>query len=118
MTRDEINEFERLAALLAGAYAEMQGLAKKNPNDGVNPFKLRLVNSLLISLNRVFGPHLKPVEGFDTFDTDTVPTASDVLFVLSQYVEGLEHVRSQNVAVGLGGRWYWKVDGATSDLRT
>ena len=41
-----ISEFERLDGHLRGAYNEMQALAKKNPNEAVNQFKLGLINGL------------------------------------------------------------------------
>lgn len=112
-----ISEFERLAGLLTGIYAEMQALAKKNPNDGVNQFKLGLVNGLLRRINELIGKEAKPVDGFDEFDTAAVPTASDVLFVLSQYAEALEHLRSQNITMS-AGVWFWIANGENSRVRT
>jgi hypothetical protein len=99
-------------------YAEMQALAKKNPNDGVNQFKLGLVNNLLKRINKFLSKNPKPVDGFEVFDTTAVPTASDALFVLSQYAEALEHFRSQNIVRTIGGSWAWAVDGHASKVPT
>src|SRR5438034_7391584 len=112
-TNLDISEFERLDGLLSGAYNEMQALAKKNPNDAVNQFKLGLINGLLRRVNDSIGDGARPVDGFEQFDTEKLPSVSDVLFVLSQYAEGLEHIRSENITP-YGGGWFWKVEGERS----
>jgi hypothetical protein len=113
----DITEFERLDGLLRGAYKEMQALAKKNPNDAVNQFKLTLINGLLKRVNNLISDGLRPVDGFEQFDTEKLPSVSDVLFVLAQYAEGLEHIRSENI-VQYAGNWFWKINGERSDKQT
>ena len=43
MKRSEIDLFEKLKAQLDGIYQELSLLAKRSPNDGVNPFKLKFI---------------------------------------------------------------------------
>jgi hypothetical protein len=104
-------------SILSGAYAEMQVLAKKSPNDAVNQFKLGLLNGLLTRINRLIDEDGRPIDGFELFDKTAVPTVSDVLFVLSQYSETLEHIRSANIT-NYAGQWFWVIDGERSATRT
>ena len=55
------------------------------------------------------GKH-KPFTDFDIFDEDSLPTNSDVVLILSQYLDTLEGWRSDNVFKD-GYSWYWKLGG-------
>jgi hypothetical protein len=41
-TNEDVERLEKLIGQLQGIYAEIGALAKKSPNDAVNPFKLNL----------------------------------------------------------------------------
>lgn len=109
MSHDDVTEFERVHAQLHGAYAEISALSSKKPGDAVNSFKLRLLNTILDDANDVLGPH-KPFEGFTDFNEEDVPTNSDVLFILSQYMNCMETLRADNITTDYDGRWYWQID--------
>lgn len=68
---------------LATLTYEFRRLSEKKPNDAVNEFKLNIVNNVLAEANKELGK--SPIQGFTQFDTDTMPTNSDVLFVLALY---------------------------------
>lgn len=68
---------------LATLTFEFRRLSEKKPNDAVNEFKLNIVNNVLAEANKELGE--SPINGFTQFDTDTMPTNSDVLFVLALY---------------------------------
>lgn len=68
---------------LATLTFEFRRLSEKKPNDAVNEFKLNIVNNVLAEANKELGK--SPINGFTQFDTDTMPTNSDVLFVLALY---------------------------------
>lgn len=68
---------------LATLTYEFRLLSEKKPNDAVNEFKLNIVNNVLAEANKELGK--SPINGFTQFDTDTMPTNSDVLFVLALY---------------------------------
>ena len=68
---------------LATLTFEFRRLSEKKPNDAVNEFKLNIVNHVLAEANKELGK--SPINGFTQFDTDTMPTNSDVLFVLALY---------------------------------
>ena len=117
LTPADVNTFERLAGSLAGMYSETQALAKKKANETLNAFKIGIINNVIQRINEFLGDGNLPIEGFVAFDTETLPSASDVLFVLSQYGEALEHLRAQHIKLQFGA-WYWVIDGDLSEIRT
>lgn len=114
-SRNDVEQLEKLIGQLQGLHSEIGLLAKKSPNDGVNPFKLRLINGVLTSAIDVLKPRYVPFEDFESFDPDDVPSTSDVALVLAQYIEEAERYRSDNVKYS-GGRWFYIIDGEVSDI--
>ena len=67
---------------------EFLTLSSKKPNDTVNQFKLKYVNLSLKAANDLLKEE-KPYEDFETFEEDNLPTHSDVLMMLSLYLDRL-----------------------------
>jgi hypothetical protein len=67
---------------------EFKALSDKKPNDQVNLFKLKYVNQSLQASNEILGEN-KPYDNFDTFNESELPTNSDVLIILSLYLNTL-----------------------------
>jgi len=116
MTEKEIDEFEKVEGQLMGLHQEVQNLAKKSPDDGVNKFKLGHINSVLGAANKLMKPVQRPFSDFEQFNVDDVPTNSDVLLILRQYANCFEEVRSANISQ-FGGAWYWLINGERSSRR-
>jgi hypothetical protein len=72
-----------------GLRNDMAELSKKKPDDAVNKFKLTLINELILEANQLLGEDNLPLKGFSQFDVETLPTNSDVMMVLTQYVRAL-----------------------------
>jgi hypothetical protein len=108
MNKTEIDRFEKLSGQLISVYEEMSLLSKKNPNDAVNKFKLKFVNKLIQEANEFLSKGYHPFDDFDCFDEDDIPHTSDVVFILSQYLQCFEKFRSDNV-YRQGDDWYWKI---------
>jgi hypothetical protein len=117
MTKKQVDEFETLAGQLQAFSTEMNTLVKKNPNDALNSFKLKLVNSVIHRSNEILGNTRKPFEDFDQFDETSMPTTSDVLVIVSQYLSALEQLRVENISCHLG-KWHWTVDDHHEQIRT
>lgn len=118
MTEEEINKFEKIQGQIQGLYIEIGTLSKKNPNDALNKFKLKFINQLLIIANDFLIGDYKPLEGFDKFEEDDLPTNSDVTVILEQYLNCFEKLRSDNIFQERTRVWYWMVDGKASQIRT
>jgi hypothetical protein len=114
MNRSNVDTFEKLSGQLLSIYEEISLLSKKNPNDAVNKFKLKFVNKLLSQSNDYLADKYKPFDDFDSFDEDDIPQNSDVVFILSQYLQCFEKQRSDNVVIR-NEVWYWLVEGDDND---
>jgi hypothetical protein len=119
MNEAQVSEFELLQGKLQGLYDEVLTLSKKSPTDPFNKFKLKLTNSVLGSANRFLREQdmAPPVDGFEQFDDIELPFNSDVVVVLSQYLQCLEKLRADNIAID-GGHWYWVFGRKCSDRQT
>jgi hypothetical protein len=120
MNKKQVDTFETLNAQLKALYDEMQTLVKKSPNDGINKFKLHLINAVLRDVNSFLSESRKPIADFSEFNENDLPSNSDVLIVLSQYLSCLEKIRADNIVPDTynDGEWYWVINGKTSDIRT
>ena len=117
MTKKEIDEFETVQGQLDSLHGEITTLVKKNPNDLLNKFKLGLINSVLKRANAFLGKKWRPFGSFEQFDEDAMPSTSDVLMVISQYLSALEKLRADNIAQK-GLRWIWLCSDSADDIRT
>ena len=110
----DVDKFEKLSGQLLGLYEEMSLLSKKSPNDAVNKFKLKFINRQIVESNAFLSERYRPFADFDAFLEDDIPQNSDVVFILSQYLQCLEKLRADNV-VQRNGIWYWHVKGVEND---
>jgi hypothetical protein len=116
MKNADIDLFEKLTAQLEGLYQEISTLTKKNPNDAVNAFKLGLINAILDKCNEMLGGEFRPFPDFSIFQLDAMPSNSDVNFILSQYIECAEQLRSENIFVK-NGAWRWRIEDSEDETR-
>lgn len=114
-TEDEVRDLEKLIVQLQGLHSEISILAKKAPNDGLNLFKLKLVNNILTKGNSILTGHYIPLEAFTNFDESALPTNSDVTMVLALYIEQAERFRSNNM-IYEDYKWKYLIDGAASRI--
>jgi hypothetical protein len=114
--RGELEQFEKLMGQLRGLHDEISLLARKSANDGVNAFKLRLINKVLATANAVLGPSHRPFDDFDQFDADDVPSTSDVTMVLAQYLEEAERYRANFVSELYDNKWVYVIAGDVTDI--
>ncbi|GEP41386.1 hypothetical protein [Brevifollis gellanilyticus] len=115
MKRKQIDEFETLNGQLQSFYTEINTLVKKSPNDALNAFKLRLLNSALEKANRVLGTSRVPFADFEVFADEEMPTNSDVLLMVSQYLNALEQLRIENIYFD-SFQWLWRCDDEADPL--
>lgn len=114
MNSSDVDAFEKLAGQVLGLYEEMSILSKKSPNDAVNKFKLKFINRQLRESNTLLGDRYRPFDDFEEFDEDEIPQNSDVVFILSQYLQCMEKLKGDYV-IPRNGTWYWRVEGGEGD---
>lgn len=111
-TKEDIDTLEKLLVQLKGLYTEISQLTKKSPNDGLNVFKLKLVNKVLAVGNTILVGHYQPFDDFEQFDPDQLPTNSDAAMILTQYMEQAERFRSDHIIWSTTSlKWCYVLDG-------
>lgn len=116
-TEGDVKNLEKLIGQLQSLHTEISQLTKKSANDGLNIFKLRIVNNVLSKTNLILRDGYRPLEDFDHFEEDTLPTNSDVTMVLALYMEQVERFRSDNV-IHDSFEWYYVVNGKKSGIKS
>lgn len=109
MTKEKVEIFEKLDVQFEGLHTEISIISKKSPNDALNKFKLKFVNQLLSKANEILEEKYNPFDDFTIFNEDEMPTNSDVVMVVTQYISCLEKFKFDNVKKE-SGEWYWKLD--------
>jgi len=89
VTKDEVGLHERLTPQLESVRVEMGILSKGKPDNPVNKFKIQHINQFLAEANILLGEAHVPLKGFVEFDESSLPTNSDVVMVLAQYLAGM-----------------------------
>lgn len=90
-------QYEKTLAQLEGLHSEIDALSKKKPDDSLNKFKLGFVNKIISESNEILGKKYIPFENFSTFEEDNLPTTSDVVLILTQYLSSFENMRKDNL---------------------
>ena len=117
MSRQQVSGFEKTQAQLNGFFDEISALSRKKPDSAINKFKLKLINQCLNACKDILGSQYLPFEDFDLFNEDDLPTNSDVVVVLSQYLGCLEKLRADNIYQSFGS-WYWKIIEGEGEVKT
>ena len=117
MKHADVEKLEKIMGQLEGLHREMLALTKKSPNDGLNKFKLKFVNSTLANANEFLGTKYKPLDEFEQFDADELPTNSDVTFILASYLEEIERMRADNIK-GEYGYWIYALSDSKKEIQT
>lgn len=79
---------DHVLSLISTLRNEFRELSSKKPNDQVNPFKLKYVNQSIKEANELLQEG-KPYSEFESFREEDLPTNSDVLMMLSLYLDAL-----------------------------
>jgi hypothetical protein len=110
MKVEDIEEFEAVKSQLAAAREELLVLVKKTPHDALSVFKLGLVNGLLRRANALLEEAERPMADFAEFSTEALPSTSDAVLVIAQYLIALENFRAKRIGEDVTGQWHWLSD--------
>lgn len=113
----DVEKLEKVSGQMDGIHKEISALTRKSPNDGVNKFKLKFINSAVAEANSVLGDEYKPFQAFEQFDSDDLPSNSDVAFIVGQYIEELERKRADNLKRESMG-WIYNLSDSEEKIRT
>jgi hypothetical protein len=107
LTIADVAKYEKLVVQLRALKDEIALLSKSKPNDALNPFKLGFVNEKLAVANTILTGEFRPFDSFTTFSLESLPSYSDVVMVLAQYLACFERWKDAHVYVDdlYGRRW-------------
>ena len=118
ITREKVDQLEKIVGQTEGMHQEVSALARKSPNGSLNKFKLQIVNGLLADCNNLLADSHKAVKGFDKFNSDDIPSNSDVTFILTQYIQALEKFRADNIVFDWNDhQWHYDLPKKAGTLR-
>jgi hypothetical protein len=115
MNQQEVEEFRKMAAQLDALHQEAIAWSKKHPDKPVSKFKIDLANTVLETARKVLDTSA-PTLDFEKFNTDDLPTNSDLSFVATQFVECAEKIKAQNIKRAPNGVWYWLVSNNMTEI--
>lgn len=105
-----IEEFEKTLSQIEALHEELSIISKKAPNDVLNKYKVNLVNAIISRANKLLRADLLPFSDFEAFDNVDLPSNSDVVMMLKQYIACLEKERENNIVRNYAD-WYWVING-------
>lgn len=108
LTFQDVDTFERLKYQFKELHEDISTLSKKSPDAPINKFKLTFINEKLAEANALLSDSFKPSLNFSLFQEDNLPSNSDVLMILSQYLDALEAWRSAHVKNVGYHDWCWE----------
>jgi hypothetical protein len=109
-TTELANMHDTTMPLLNAMYGEFKELSKKKPDAAISKNKIKIVNRLLDKVRFVLAGE-DSIEFLDLLDEDSVPQASDVTLILSQYVAAMDGFKEKYFGYSLsdGDRiWFIK----------
>jgi hypothetical protein len=107
----DVDRFLKLQAQMQELLARITAISSKAPDQVINKFKLAVINEQLNIANDILVGQARPFASFELFDEAALPSNSDVVVVLSQYLTCLENWRSEHIVWNSGDySWKWNVD--------
>lgn len=117
MEKKNVEKFEKLHIQIKDIYSELSILSKKSPDGAINKFKLKFINQLIEEANLFLSERYKPFNDFEKFEEDDVPFNSDVVLIVSQYIQCLGKFKYDNIK-RLSGNWYWSLSDSEEEVKT
>jgi hypothetical protein len=111
MKAKDVDSFEKVRAQLQQLHNEVSALSKSKPDNLINKFKLGFINEKIGEANTILTGDFKPFKDFILFNVDELPSNSDIVMVLSQYLDCLEAFRCAHIQAPDDYTWYWKIEG-------
>lgn len=116
LTRNDVELYDKTRSQMDKLSQDFENLSKKTPDAPISKFKLNFVNEQLEAANKLLLDKFKPIKDFMLFDEALLPSNSDVLLVLNQYLTCLEKWRSSNVSFTTdpttrSSAWTWNLGG-------
>lgn len=111
-TDEQVELYGIISPLLKSIYSEIKDFSKKKLDDPMNLNKVKMVNRLLVKAKEVLKNEASN-EYLDLLEEDDLPSISDAVLIVSQYISALDKFHSDHYHydddLGLGwdnsGHW-------------
>lgn len=104
-TEEQIKLYETISPLLHSAFNEVKEFSKKKQDEPLNLKKVKMINRLLEKAKVVL-KNEPTVEFLDMLDEDDLPSNSDAVLTMSQFISAMKKFQSDHYH--LNG---WDIDG-------
>jgi|ERR1035437_4064618 hypothetical protein len=100
------DKHEMFSPMLSGIYNETKTLSQKKPNESLNTLKVKMINKILVEIRSILESE-DSSEFLELLDNETLPSNSDAVFILSQYLTTMKAFREKYYGWdGLNHRWF------------
>lgn len=90
ITKEVELEYNLLLSMLKSAYIELRDMSKKTPKDSLSVMKVKTLNRILERIKILLSDE-PSVDFLDLIDEDDIPSNSDALLIMSQYVGAIDN---------------------------
>lgn len=97
VTKNDIDKFEMFFPMLISIFNEVKEFSKKKPDECLNELKVKKINKILEQIKGILKD--EPTNEFlDLLDNETLPTNSDAVLILTQYIESMKQFKEKNTS--------------------
>lgn len=112
---EKIKMFEMLFPMISGDLSEIRELSKKKQDEPLNKFKVKTINKKLEQIKTILIDE-PTFEFLELLDADTLPSNSDAVLIISQFIQALNQFRAKYYTKDssdfeiLGEHFSWKTN--------
>jgi len=109
ITEAQAQEHDLLSPLLNSVLHEVKEFAKKKQDEPLNKLKARATNKILSRIKTLLGNE-PTVDFLELLDEDMLPTNSDAVIVMAQYISAMNQFSNKHYGRDFAGerRWFPK----------
>ena len=113
VTDEQVELYNTINPLINSIFKELKDFSKKNQNDPINLTKVKMINRLLVK-GQIILKNEPSIDYLDLLEEDQLPSISDAVLIVSQYISALETFHSEHYYYDsvLGSGWdnpgHWK----------
>lgn len=94
-TEDQLKLFSTISPLLQSAFNEVKEFSKKKQDELLNLKKVKMINRLLEKAKVVL-KNEPTIDFLDMLDEDDLPSNSDAVLIMSQFISAMNKFRSDH----------------------
>ena len=107
-TAKMVEQYQLLSPLLSTIAVEMKELSKKKADTPINTYKLKVINRVLEPIRKMMSNE-SSIQYLDLLVDDDLPSNSDVVLIISQYIAALTMFREKYYSYdNYEGEYTWK----------